>query len=103
MNVLMCRLFMLTLNFLVLTMKNVNSLNEVIIEKKLKSSGTFNFSLLSNQSSNTEPHGELPKSAFTTQLSSRPHSSQTPFVAANNETSIQIQTSPPKVRASEDQ
>lgn len=94
---LMCRLFVITLNFVVLTLKNVNSLNEVITEQKLASSITYSLSLPDGQSSDREADGEFRRSIFGTQPPPAPHSLQNRPVVSNNETVIHIQTSPPRV------
>ena len=92
-----CRLFVITLNFVVLTLKNVNSLKEVITEQKSVSSITYSLSLSNGQSSNRVENGKYLKSIFNTQPPPTPHNLQNLSVVANNETIAHIQTSPPSV------
>ena len=82
---------------MVLTLKNVNSLNEVITEQKLASSITYSLSLPDGQSSDREADVEFRRSIFGTQPPPAPHSLQNRPVVSNNETVIHIQTSPPRV------
>lgn len=93
----MCRLFVITLNFVVLTLKNVNSLNEVITEQKLASSITYSLSLPDGQSSNGEANSKFRRSIFGTEPPPTPHSLQNQPVVTKNETVPRIQTSPPRV------
>lgn len=93
----MCRLFVITLNFVVLTLKNVNSLNEVITEQKLASSITYSLSLPVGQSSSGGANSQSRRSIFDTLPPPTPHSLHNLPIVANNETIAHIQTSPPSV------
>lgn len=93
----MNRLFVIILNFVVFTCKNVNSLNKVFTEQKLISSVTFNLIVFDGHSGYAEGHNNSDNTASITNTSVTPPNLQKPTVVVRTKTLAHRPTSPPRV------